>query len=516
MNSESSLKNTPDNDAAIQALVRYGGRELSRRDLWEFCKWLAPDFYKDDRPHLKKICDTLQALYERRVAKKDINDPKEDWIVFESADLIPPGWFICTKLMINIPPQHGKTRTLIMFAAWVFGKNLNEKIITCSYNDGTAHDFSKYTRDLIAGEKNMDDDEVYSDVFPDTKIKYGTASYKKWALEGRHFNYLGAGIGGAVTSKGGTMLIVDDPIKGAEEALNNDHLEKVWLWYVGTFRSRVSADKGEPLEIINMTRWSVYDPCGKMLEEKEALKWMILKMEVYDEKTDTMLCGSLFSKNRYDDQKQLAQSDKILEQIFMANYHQEPFEAKGLLFNKRDMNYYRPSPILDKMFESSLAYADVADDGDDSFAMPIGKNIGPRIYITEVMFTKADTGITLDLCAEVMKKNGVQKARIESNSMGSTFRKFLQKKTKGIQLYGLTNTTNKHTRIIMRAWAITRYCYFLHPDYWTQEYEAFMKELFKYKKEVADEKHDDAPDAMSGLIQFVMSTLRHMYDKELE
>lgn len=43
----------------------------ARESLWEFCKLLAPDFYKEGRTHLKEICDTLQKLYEGTLLKED-------------------------------------------------------------------------------------------------------------------------------------------------------------------------------------------------------------------------------------------------------------------------------------------------------------------------------------------------------------------------------------------------------------------------------------------------------------
>ena len=38
--------------------------ELARRDFWEYCKLLAPDFYKEDRKFLKDKCREYQDFYE--------------------------------------------------------------------------------------------------------------------------------------------------------------------------------------------------------------------------------------------------------------------------------------------------------------------------------------------------------------------------------------------------------------------------------------------------------------------
>ena len=144
-------------------LPRQAEIALSRRSLWEFCRTLSPDYYTDSKPHLKTLCDTLQQFYEHRLYKDDDR--------------------YYTKLIIEMPPQHGKSRTLTNFCAWILGENQRERIITGSYNDDLAQDFSRYTRDIIQGESNSGE-VVYSDIFPTVKIKYGAASYRQWSLVG--------------------------------------------------------------------------------------------------------------------------------------------------------------------------------------------------------------------------------------------------------------------------------------------------------------------------------------------
>ena len=75
--------------------LQYQARlELARRDFWEFCKIIAPDFYMDGRDYLEHICRNFQEFWE--------SDEK--------------------VMIINEPPRHGKSRTAQLFAMWVFGK----------------------------------------------------------------------------------------------------------------------------------------------------------------------------------------------------------------------------------------------------------------------------------------------------------------------------------------------------------------------------------------------------------
>lgn len=476
--------------------------EISRRSFWEFCKRLAPDFYKNDRPHLKTLCDTLQAIYEGRIYKGENNE----WYI---SQVKIEGLKACKKLIINMPPQHGKSRTLFMFCTWVFGKNPSEKVITASYNDSTASDFSKYTRDGILMQKNYPEHVVYSDIFPKTKIKKGTSSFEKWALEGQHFSYLGTGIGGSVTSKGATILMLDDPIKGAKEARSETYINNVWLWYTSTFSSRVSAEDGEPIEILNMTRWSINDPCGKILNDPiESNQWFVLKMEVYDSEKDEVLCPKLFSKERYFSQKR-----KMDEDIFLANYHQQPIDLKNKLFEPSQLNHFEISPDLIKEFEAGLAYTDVADQGNDDLSMPVCRNIKDRIYVVDWVHTKAvingkDVGI--EICAETLKKHSIKYNRVESNAMGAPFGRNLQRMVKTCTILLINNNANKHTRILMSEGFIKKYFYFLKPEHQPPMYKAAYNEMCAYDRE-GTVKKDDAPDGISGLQYMVESFLKKNY-----
>ena len=153
----------------------------------------------------------LQALYERRLTKSLF------WDICHSKNV--PSWYadtvnwdrladgvVYTKLMINMPPRHGKSRTLVNFCDWILGEDKHNKIITVSYNTDAATDQSRYVRDGIMMKKNLPTDIVYSDIFPASKIAKGNSSFMKWSLEGCFFNYLGAGLEGTLTGRGGNCL----------------------------------------------------------------------------------------------------------------------------------------------------------------------------------------------------------------------------------------------------------------------------------------------------------------------
>ena len=95
-----------------------------------------------------------------------------------------------------------------------------------SYNETLSTTFSKNVRNDIQEEKADIYKPVYSDVFPGVKIKRGDGSMNLWSLEGGYNNYLATSPTGTATGFGASILVIDDLIKNAEEAHNENIKEK--------------------------------------------------------------------------------------------------------------------------------------------------------------------------------------------------------------------------------------------------------------------------------------------------
>jgi predicted phage terminase large subunit-like protein len=342
-----------------EAFIRAG-----RINFYWYCKVREPDFYKPDRPHLKKLCETLDDFLNDRLLKED-GTPYN-------------------KLQIAMPPRHGKSRTLVNLCQWALGRDpFNERIIWQGYSDGLAEDSSRYIRDGIVEVRQTPDQYVFSDFFPNATINRSNKSVKKWALQGSFMSMLASGVDGLVTGKGGRNIIVDDPVKNAEEALNERNLEKLWLWFTGTLLSRSDADKGVGKMILNHTRWSKNDLAGRLQREEKG-EWYILEMPVYDSETDTMLCEDILSKEEYFRRRSLAFKDNRSKMIFMANFHQRIMELEGTLIT--NFTTYDPEGFVANT--RMRMYIDYADTGKDYFfAIWFTSNRKSDIFIHDIMFT---------------------------------------------------------------------------------------------------------------------------------
>jgi predicted phage terminase large subunit-like protein len=446
----------------------------ARESFWEFCSLLYPEYYTASKWHLRLLTEILQALYERRLK---LNDGRT-----------------ARKLMINMPPRHGKSRTLVLFCAWVLGQNKKEMIIACSYNDALATDFSRYTRDEIQRTKNIALDAVYRDVFPKTKIKHGDASYLRWALDGQHFSYLGAGVGSGITGKGCTVAIVDDPIKDAETSVNDNTLNKIWQWYTDTFQSR---QEGDGIEIMNHTRWAEKDPCGRILAGPRAGDWYVLKLEA-KLKSGEMLCPELLSRTKYEEIKEM-----MTPETFGANYHQRPMTLQGRMY--KGFKTYKQINLPKGRI---ISYTDTADTGEDYLAAFIAVESGSDIYIIDALYTQAAMEVTEPLLASMLIKNKCNYAVVESNTGGRGFarnvKRILSEQIEKEKIQNKTaiawkhQTENKYARIYTQSAWVMQHIYM--PEGWNILWPELCTALMSYQK-TGKNKHDDAADALTGLAE---------------
>ena len=448
--------------------------ELARRSLYEYEKAIDGEFFLTDRWHLKIIANTLQDLYDGGLKNED-------------GDKI-------RKLIINCPPRHGKSYSVINFSQWILGKNKKNKIITVSYNETLSSRFSKGVRNAIDAER-LDESIIFSDVFPGVKIQHDDSAAQLCSLSGEHFSYLGTSPKGSITGMGANVGIIDDLVKNKEEAYNQRVLDEHWDFYKNTFLQRL--EEGA-IQIIIATRWHKQDLCGKLLEA-EPKEWHVLKLSAYDEAKDEMLCPDLLSRGTY-----MGLRAKQSPEIFNANYHQEPIDIEGVLY--KNLKTYTEIPTRDgnPLFRGIKNYTDTADEGDD-YLCSINYGVYQKeVYILDVLYTKEGMEITEPRTAEFLFGGNVNTAKIESNNGGRGFARAVQRLLK--ENHGTNRTIvhwfhqskNKVARILSQSAWVQEHIYF--PVNWKDRWPKFHQHVTTYLKEGKNQP-DDSQDCLTGIAE---------------
>jgi predicted phage terminase large subunit-like protein len=442
--------------------------ELARREFFYYCHLQAPDFYRKDRDYLVELCNTLQEFYEDPDAK---------------------------VLIMNMPPRHGKSRTAQMAAKWILGKKPIEKIMTGSYNATLSTTFAKNVRNDIQEVKADENRVVYTDIFPDVRIKRGDASMDMWSLEGGYNSYLATSPSGTATGFGASILIIDDIIKNAEEAYNENTKAKHWDWFTNTMLSRL--EEGGKIIII-MTRWASDDLAGRAIEHFGDKAKVITMKALQDD--GTMLCDDILSYESY-----IEKFRAMGEDIASANYQQEPIDVKGRLYTY--FSTYKDIPRDDKgypLFSAVKAYVDSADTGEDWLCAIVYGVYNDNAYILDILFTDAPMEITERKTAELLHRNGVNVSDIESNNGGRGFARNVKRILKDeypgnrTKIVTFHQSKNKEARILSNSTQVMDHV--LYPENFKELWPEYYSAMYKYQRK-GKNAHDDAPDATTGVVE---------------
>lgn len=218
-------------------------------------------------PHTEYINACLVALVEHRLYKSGIGPvaiqvAKRKWVHPDTGEKA------LTKLMILCPPRHGKSFIVSHhFPAWWLMHFPNLPIILASYEADFAAEWGAKVRDLIEEHPELG-----------LKIKKDQRSKDNWRLEGHTGGMFTAGSGGPVTGKGAGLLVLDDPIKNAEEAMSQAHRDNSDNWYQSTFRTRGNRKGNQGYFTVAMyTPWHE-DDLGGRLRAREGDDWFIVTL----------------------------------------------------------------------------------------------------------------------------------------------------------------------------------------------------------------------------------------------
>jgi len=179
------------------------------------------------------------------------------------------------RLMIFMPPGHAKTRyASIVFPAWMLAQRIGIDMIGASYNAEYAEWISEQLIRLIGENTDL---LGYSLLNENRKL---------WATSMRG-QYRAAGAQGGITGRRADIVLIDDPIKGREDADSPTIREKVWSWYRAEVIPRL---KPGGRVVLIQTRWHHDDLAGRLLDAAEVGgdQWKVINLPAIAEANDQL------------------------------------------------------------------------------------------------------------------------------------------------------------------------------------------------------------------------------------
>lgn len=406
-------------------------------------------------------------------------------------------------LTISMPKRAGKSQTGINFVNMISGKFPDRSTLM----EGTGDDLVKSFYNGCLEYLTVPNEYLFYDVFPDARLIQTNADSKTINLKSksrfptimcRSIDARQVGL-----SEATNVLYLDDCVEGREEAKNRQRLDDKWEVISGDIMGR--AIEGTPM-VFTGTRYSLYDPIGRVQEhaQREGWAWRAIEIPALDLVTDESNYEyeregkKVFTTAYFREQRELLSAEQ-----FESEFQQQPFETKGLLFNKDELNYFFELP-KDRDPDTIIAVGDTAESGSDSTSMPVAKIYGSDVYIVDVVFDDSPAEVTKPECAKCLIENKVASAVFESNNAGQYYARdvdqIIRERGYSVGIRTKRTISNKQTRIEFASDNIKKNFYFKHPSTYKRgsQYWNFMKEVTTYTRS-GKVPHDDAPDSLSLL-----------------
>lgn len=305
-----------------------------------------------------------------------------------------------TRLMITMPPRHGKSMLASeFFPAWYLGRNPDHYVVTAAYAQELADDFGRKV-------KNQIEDASYQAIFPGVGLADDSKSAKRFHIEGQTGGYehsttqrgafYAVGVGGPLTGRGAHLLLIDDPVKNREDAESEIIRKKTKDWYTSTAYTRLMP--GGRIVVIQ-TRWHEDDLSGWLQADHKHEGWVVLDLPAIDD------AGNALWPEQYD----LATLDKIKLAIgprdWSALYQQRPSPETGDYFKREWIHTVDHLPPRESMLlYGGSDYAVTANGGDFTVHGVIGLDPEGNPYLLDLWRQQASSDKWVEAFCDLVLK----------------------------------------------------------------------------------------------------------------
>jgi predicted phage terminase large subunit-like protein len=414
------------------------------------------------------------------------------------------------KLMIFLPPQHGKSEgSTRRLPAFIEGIRPDAKIAIVSYNASKARKFNREIQRII-------DTQKYREIFPHTRlnISHTNTPAGPWMRNANEFEIVGkrgsvktVGVGGALTGDPVDVLIMDDLYKDAKTAWSPIIRQSIADWYDTVAQTRLH---NQSQQLIVFTRWHEDDLAGDLLRQQNTYHpinnpngWVVITYQAIKEGTPAQYDPRQEGEPLWEERHSLEKLQAIRSRnphVFESLYQQNPKPVQGLMY-ENGFTEYTLKPA--SKYTARKAYVDAADTGADYLCAIIYDETETANYIIDLIYTQKPMEYTETALAQMLTKHSVQECNIESNNGARSFARAVEKQCRMMQntktaFKCFHQAENKDIRIYAHSAAVQNLT--LMPQGWTRLFPEFAAVINGYLK-IGKNKHDDAPDALTGTVE---------------
>jgi predicted phage terminase large subunit-like protein len=260
------------------------------------------------------------------------------------------------KLIIEAPPQHGKSVQVIEFISWLAGHDSKAKTIYTSFSERLGIRANLRLQRIFDSPK-------YKHVFTTHLNTSNVVAISGQYLRNREIleyvdsegYFRNTTIRGSITGESLDIGIIDDPLKGREEAQSATIREKTWDWLTDDFLTRFSDDGA--LLIIG-TRWHIDDPIGRLRDLHKDIQVLSYKAIAEEDEKNRSKGDALFPSHKSIEF--LLERKKLMSSLSWESlYQSNPIINTGTLFKQSDFKYYKENEIFIYLGEETIRKTDL-------------------------------------------------------------------------------------------------------------------------------------------------------------
>lgn len=390
------------------------------------------------------------------------------------------------KLVIAAPPQHGKSRLVTEFVAWISGKHPELMSIYTSFSDRLGVKANLMLRRIYQSPK-------FIDVFPD--FRFGETGQQNTTLleHGGHGGYFrNTTVMGSITGESLDLGIIDDPIKGRDQAQSAVFRDKVWDWFTDDFFTRFD-ENAAMLSIL--TRWHIDDPIGRLLERDKSVKYLRYPAFAESDSEFRKTGEPLFPEHK--SAEFLKERKTVMRAAnWQALYQQNPILPEGDMIKLEWFGRYgQPQADYDMVVHSWDTASKANELADPSVGIVWGVK-GKRYEVIEVVRGKWEYPDLKRKIESIASKYLPDAVLIEDKASGQALIQDLKRSSK-LAVIPMLPTADKVTRMAAESAAIEAGQVILPSNApWLSDYESEMQAF-------PNAPHDDQVDATSQFLKWI-------------
>lgn len=236
------------------------------------------------------------------------------------------------RLLICEPPGHGKSHVgSLHFPAFYLSRFPDHNIITVSHTESFAEQWGRKVRNIMMSQE-------HKVLFPNISVSEDSRSAGRWDLN-TGGSYYASGVGGSVTGRRADCVVIDDALRGVEDAESEAIRNSMWDWYGSDLLTRL---KPGGIIIVIGTRWHLDDLIGRLIaseKQRGGDKWEKVILPALAKEGDPLgrkIGEALWPE--WEDEKALARKraqPSMTARMWESLYQQSPVLESGNVI-KRD------------------------------------------------------------------------------------------------------------------------------------------------------------------------------------